>query len=59
MPRSPAEFDAVNCNVTPYPVDFRTADTTPITEYSLVHSLVRWQAALPEWLGRFVYGLTR
>lgn len=59
MPRSLPEFEAVNCNVTPYPVDFRTADTTPITEYSLAHSLVRWQAALHEWLGRFVYGLTR
>lgn len=59
MPRSIAEFDAVGCKVTPYPVDFRTGDSTPLTEYSLAHSLLRWQTALHEWLGLWVYGVTR
>lgn len=59
MPRSMAEFEAVGCNFTPYPVDFRTGDFTPLTEYSLAHSLLRWQTALHEWLGLWVYGLTR
>lgn len=59
MPRSMAEFEAVGCNVTPYPVDFRTGDSTPLTEYSLAHSLLNWQTALHEWLGLMVYGLTR
>lgn len=43
MPRSMAEFEAVGCKVTPYPVDFRTGDST---SWSLAHSLVRWQTAL-------------
>jgi uncharacterized SAM-binding protein YcdF (DUF218 family) len=59
MPRSMAEFEAVGCKVTPYPVDFRTGDSTSLTEYSLAHSLVRWQTALHEWLGLLVYGMTR
>lgn len=59
MPRSMAEFDAVGCRLTPYPVDFRTGDSTALTEYSLAHSLVRWQIALHEWLGLLVYRMTR
>lgn len=59
MPRSMAEFEAVGCKVTPYPVDFRTGDSTALTDYSLAHSLMRWQTALHEWLGLLVYGLTR
>lgn len=59
MPRSMAEFDAVGCRLTPYPVDFRTGDSTALTEYSLVHSLLRWQIALHEWLGLLVYRMTR
>lgn len=59
MPRSMAEFEAVGCKVTPYPVDYRTADSTSLTEYSLTHSLLQWQTALHEWLGLLVYGLTR
>jgi uncharacterized SAM-binding protein YcdF (DUF218 family) len=59
MPRSMAEFEAVCCNVTPYPVVFRTGDATPLTEYALAHSLLRWQTALHEWLGMLVYRLTR
>jgi uncharacterized SAM-binding protein YcdF (DUF218 family) len=59
MPRSMAEFEAVGCNTTAYPVDFRTGQSTPLTEYSLAISLLRWQTALHEWLGLLVYGLTR
>jgi uncharacterized SAM-binding protein YcdF (DUF218 family) len=59
MPRSMAEFEAVGCKVTPYPVDFRTGPGTALTEYSLAHSLLTWQTALHEWLGLWVYGVTR
>jgi uncharacterized SAM-binding protein YcdF (DUF218 family) len=59
MPRSMAEFEAVGCKVTAYPVDFRTSQSTPLTEYTLAHSLVRWQTALHEWLGLWVYRMTR
>ncbi len=59
MPRSVPEFEAVGCQVTPYPVDFRTGDTTLWTEYSLARSLLLWQTALHEWLGLGVYGVTR
>jgi len=59
MPRSMAEFEAVGCKVTPYPVDFRTGESTALTEYELAHSLLRWQTALHEWLGLWVYGVTR
>jgi uncharacterized SAM-binding protein YcdF (DUF218 family) len=59
MPRSMEEFKSVGCNVTAYPVDFRTGHVTPLTEYSLAHSLLRWQTGLHEWLGLLVYGMTR
>lgn len=59
MPRSMPEFEAVGCHVTPYPVDFLTGASTPWTEYSLAHSLMRWQTALHEWLGLLVYGWMR
>lgn len=55
MPRAMAEFQAVDCDVTPYPVDFRTGASTPLTEYALAESLLRWQIALHEWLGMAVY----
>jgi uncharacterized SAM-binding protein YcdF (DUF218 family) len=59
MPRAMAEFQAVSCNVTAYPVDFRTGDSTSLTEYALAQSLLRWQTALHEWLGLVVYRVTR
>ena len=59
MPRSMAEFEATDCNVTAYPVDFRTGEETSWTEYSMAGSLMAWQTALHEYLGMFVYGLTR
>lgn len=59
MPRAMAEFEAVGCRATPYPVDFRTGSSTSLTEYSLARSLLRWQVALHEWLGMAVYEWTR
>lgn len=59
MPRSVPEFETVGCQVTPYPVDFRTGAATAWTEYSLARSLLLWQTALHEWLGLWVYGVTR
>ena len=59
MARSMAEFQAVGCNVTAYPVDFRTGEETSWTEYSMADSLMAWQTALHEYLGMFVYGVTR
>ena len=40
MPRAMEEFAATGCQITPYPVDFLTAQTTPWTEYSLAHGLL-------------------
>lgn len=59
MVRSVEEFEAVGCNVTAYPVDFRTSDRWDWTDYSLVGSLDKWQTALHEWLGIVVYRFTR
>ena len=59
MARSVPEFEAVGCQITPYPVDFRTGESTPWTEYRMAESLLRWQVALHEWLGQLAYALTR
>ena len=63
MPRSMDEFEAEfgkrGCKITPYPVDFMTGTSTALTEYALAASLMRWQTALHEWLGIWVYRLTR
>jgi uncharacterized SAM-binding protein YcdF (DUF218 family) len=59
LPRAVPEFEALGCRVTPYPVDFLTGHATLVLEYRLAESLLRWQTALHEWLGWWVYGLTR
>jgi len=63
MPRAMAEFEAefgpARCALIPYPVDFRTGESTAFTEYSLAQSLLRWEIALHEWLGLVVYRATR
>lgn len=59
MPRSMAEFESVGCNVTPYPVDFATAESSSWTDYSMASSLMKWQIALHEYLGMVVYSMTR
>ncbi len=56
MPRSMREFQAAGCNVTAYPVDFWTGDSTGLREYSTAYSVVRWQTGLHEWVGWLVYG---
>ena len=57
MPRAMATFAKAGWNVTAYPVDFRTGDPTPWTEYSLVRGAQRWQLALHELLGLLMYRL--
>lgn len=55
MQRSMATFAKAGWNVTAYPVDFRTGNTTPWTEYSLKDGARNWQLLLHEWLGFFAY----
>lgn len=57
MPRSMATFQKAGWNVTAYPVDFRTGEPTPWTEYSLARGAQRWQLALHELLGLLMYRL--
>lgn len=57
MPRSYEQFMRAGCPATPYPVDFRSADSIGWREYSLVNSLGLWQTALHEWLGKAMYAL--
>lgn len=59
MPRAVPELQAVGCQVTPYPTDFRTGKHTDWHVYRMAESLLRWQVALHEWLGQLAYGLTR
>jgi uncharacterized SAM-binding protein YcdF (DUF218 family) len=59
MPRSMAEFQAEGCNVTAYPVDFRTAEETSWADYSMVGSMLAWQTSLHELLGMLLYRFTR
>ena len=58
MPRSLAVFRKTGWNVTPYPVDFRTAGWTPLTDYSLRDGPAHWELALHEFLGIAAYRLT-
>ena len=58
MPRAMATFEAAGWNITAYPVDFRTADRTNWTEYSLLGGADRWQIALHELLGLAAYRLS-
>lgn len=58
MPRSMATFRKAGWNVTAYPVDFRTANSTPWTQYSLRKGVDRWQLALHELLGWAAYRAT-
>jgi uncharacterized SAM-binding protein YcdF (DUF218 family) len=58
MPRSIATFNKAGWNVTAYPVDFRTGNATPWTEYSLRDGARNWQLLLHECLGWLAYRLT-
>jgi uncharacterized SAM-binding protein YcdF (DUF218 family) len=58
MPRSLATFKKAGWNVTPYPVDFRTAGTTPLGTYNLGEGAERWELLLHEWIGMAAYRLS-
>jgi hypothetical protein len=51
-------FIKAGWNVTAYPVDFRTAPSTPWTAYSLKDGARDWQLALHELVGLLAYRLT-
>lgn len=57
MPRSMGSFQKAGWNVTAYPVDFRTAPSTPWTEYSLRGGVAQWQLVLHELVGLLTYRL--
>jgi uncharacterized SAM-binding protein YcdF (DUF218 family) len=58
MPRSMGTFVKAGWNVTAYPVDFRTAPSTPWTEYSLSPGARHWQIALHDWVCLLAYRVT-
>lgn len=58
MPRSMATFRKAGWNVSAYPVDYRTGDTTPWTYYDTARGIDRWDLLLHEWLGIVAYRLT-
>ena len=57
MPRSLAAFRAAGWNVTPYPVDYRTGDSTPWSAYSVARGALRWQMLLHEYVGWLAYAV--
>jgi len=57
MPRAMGSFQKAGWNVTAYPVDFRTAPSTPWTEYSLRSGVAQWQLVLHELVGLLAYRL--
>jgi uncharacterized SAM-binding protein YcdF (DUF218 family) len=58
MPRSMAAFEKAGWQVTAYPVDYRTGQSTPWTEYSLQEGANHWQLLLHELLGLASYRLS-
>lgn len=58
MPRSMATFQKAGWNVTAYPVDFRTGDSSDWLEFSMAGGAVDWQLALHELVGLLAYKLT-
>lgn len=57
MPRAMGVFLAQGWNVHAYPVDHRSASTTPWTSYSLAEGIALWQLALHEYAGIASYRL--
>ena len=57
MPRSMATFQKAGWNVTAYPVDFRTGDTSNWLDFSMASGAVEWQLALHELVGLLAYRL--
>lgn len=58
MPRSMATFEKSGWTVTPWPTDYRAGLETPWTRYSLVRGAAKWNTALHELLGLWMYRLT-
>lgn len=58
MPRALATFKKAGWNVTAYPVDFRTAEGTPWSNYDLRLGAQQWELLLHEWLGLLAYRLS-
>lgn len=58
MPRSMGTFVKVGWNVTAYPVDFRTGNSSDWLNFSLAGGAGNWQLALHELLGLAAYKLT-
>lgn len=58
MPRSMATFEKTGWNVTPWPTDYHAGLETPWTRYSLVRGAAKWNTALHELLGLWIYRLT-
>jgi uncharacterized SAM-binding protein YcdF (DUF218 family) len=57
MPRSMAVFQKAGWNVTPYCVDYRTADTTDWGAYSFTGGADKWHYTLHEVIGYWAYWL--
>lgn len=58
MPRSMATFKKAGWNVTAYPVDFRTGDSSDWLDFSMAGGASDWQLALHELVGLLAYKLT-
>lgn len=58
MPRSLAVFQSAGWNVTPYPVDYRTANTTDFDDFNFERGVEKWHLALHEMFGYWAYRLS-
>ena len=58
MPRALAVFRATGWNVIAYPVDFRSGQSTPWTQFSMDQGAHKWHVVLHEWLGLLAYRLS-
>lgn len=58
MPRSVATFRKAGWNVTPWPADYRAGLETPWMQYSAARGAEKWQTALHELLGLWIYRLS-
>ena len=58
MPRSLAAFRKAGWNISPYGVDYRTAQQVDWTGFSLARGAEKWHYALHEMIGYWAYRLT-
>jgi uncharacterized SAM-binding protein YcdF (DUF218 family) len=52
-----ATFQKAGWNVTAYPVDFRTGDSSNWLDFSMAGGAAQWQLALHELVGLLAYKL--